>query len=219
MTTGPTPDFSPLVASYSESFAAHGDTPAAVQWPKGRQDLRWSALTAHVPAGTAGAFLDFGCGLGHFEAFTRERFPGSTYTGADVVPDFIGHARRRSPGASWQLLRSHTDLVGEFDHIVLSGVFNKQYFADAQQHWAYVREVLAFLFSRARVSLSADFMSDRVDFVQPGAYHQDVEAARRFAQQSLSPRLRIDESYMPYEFTLTAWRDAQVVRPDNVYKP
>lgn len=218
--TGPVqPDFSDLVRSYRESFAAHGDTPAAVQWPKGRQELRWNALTSHLPTGTQGSFLDFGCGLGHFKGFMEARYPGSTYTGADVVPEFIAHGRRAHPEAGWQLLSRVQDLQGEHDFVVLSGVFNKLCCPDAAGHRAYVQQALAFLFSRARVSLSVDFMSDRVDFTQPGAYHQGVQDIRAFALDNLSPRVRIDESYMPYEFALTVFRDATVVRPDNVYRP
>lgn len=212
------PDLSALRDSYRRTFAEHGDSPAAVQWPKGRQELRWAALTGHLPPGTRGRFLDFGCGLGHFKGFVDKHFPGSSYSGADVVPEFIDHACQVHPGAEWQLLTRLEDLRGEFDYIVLSGVFNRLYFADPEQHQLYLEHVLGFLFARARISLSIDFMSDRVDFVQAGAFHQNVDRIRAFAQRALSARLRIDESYMPYEFALTVFRDAQILRPDNVYR-
>ena len=35
----------------------------------------------------------------------------------------------------------------------------------------------------------------------------------------LSPRLAIDQSYMPYEFTITLWKDSTIRRPENLYAP
>jgi trans-aconitate methyltransferase len=211
------PDLGPLVESYRDSLRVHGDTPAAVQWPKGRQSLRWQALTGHIAPGTRASFLDFGCGLGHFEAFLAERFPGSQYHGVDVVPEFIEQCRARGSAGRFRQIASAEEVTGEYDHVVLSGVFNKACFADPAQHAAYVQQVLKHLFARARRTLSVDFMSDHVDFIQSGAYHQNVAAIRDFARRELSPRLRIDETYLPYEFCLIVYRDAAVVRPDNVY--
>jgi trans-aconitate methyltransferase len=213
------PDFGGLRASYRRTFAEHGDTPAAVQWPKGRQELRWAALTSHIPAGAQGCFLDFGCGLGHFKAYVDTRYPGSRYAGADVVPEFIDHARSRDPSAEWILLDDVEELTGEYDWIVLSGVFNKLCFSNRAQHQAYVDRVLGALLRRARISLSVDFMTDRVDWQQPGAYHESLVRIRALAQEMLSPRLCIDESYMPYEFALTVFRDTAILRPDNIYRP
>jgi SAM-dependent methyltransferase len=213
------PDFSELRDSYRRTFAEHGDAPAAVQWPKGRQELRWEALTRHIPAGAKGSFLDFGCGLGHFKAYVDTRYPGSRYAGVDVVPEFIDHSRARDPGAEWILLEDVEELGGHYDWIVLSGVFNKLCFSDRARHQAYVDRVLGVLFRCSLVSLSVDFMTDQVDWQQPGAYHESVARIRRLAQDTLSPRVRIDESYMPYEFALTVFRDAAILRPDNIYRP
>jgi hypothetical protein len=46
----------------------------------------------------------------------------------------------------------------------------------------------------------------------------NVEAIVDFIRRHLSPRLRLDESYMPYEFTVVVLKDCEIVRPDNVYR-
>ena len=110
------------------------------------------------------------------------------------------------------------DLSTPIDHVVISGTFN---IIDDQGREAYVKQVqdtLLHLFKLARASLAVNFMTDRVDFVQPQAMHMNVEVIMDFMRRQLSPRLRVDESYMPYEFTLVVLKDSEIVRPDNIYK-
>ena len=47
----------------------------------------------------------------------------------------------------------------------------------------------------------------------------NIETIVDFMRQNMSPRLRVDESYMPYEFTLVVLKDCEIARPDNVYRP
>jgi hypothetical protein len=105
------------------------------------------------------------------------------------------------------------------DHVVISGTFNIVDGADQAVYVERVQAALSHLFGLARVSLSVNFMTDRVDFVQPQALHMNVEAMMDFVRRKLSPRLRVDESYMPYEFTLVVLKDSEILRPDNIYRP
>ena len=207
-----------LVELYQRSYAVHGDSPAAVQWPRGRQELRFDALTSHIVEESF-SLLDFGCGLAHLKKYLDAKFPHFRYHGVDIVPEFIGDCSRMYPDASFNLIRRHTDVGGEFDHVVISGAFNLLYGTGVAQHRATVREALVYLFRLTRIALSVNFMTDRVDFRQEHAYHEDVLDLYKFACENLSPRLALDQSYMPYEFTLTVFRDREIVRPDNIYRP
>lgn len=207
-----------LVEQYQRAFAAHGDTPAGVLWPRGRQALRFDALTQHF-SGEGFSVLDYGCGLAHLKEYLDQRFSRFEYHGADLVPEFVQATVAKYPDARVQLVRSHADVSTPVDHVVISGTFN---IIDGVDRAAYVERVqaaLSHLFSLARVSLAVNFMTDRVDFVQPQALHMNVEAMMDFMRRHLSPRLRVDESYMPYEFTLVALKDREIVRPENIYRP
>ena len=103
--------------------------------------------------------------------------------------------------------------------MVLSGVFNVLYCDDVNAHQQIVRNTLRHLFAHCRVALAVNFMTDRVDFQQPGAYHQNPAEISDFIADEISPRVILDQSYMPYEFTVTAFRDTEILRPDNVYRP
>lgn len=206
-----------LIEQYQRAFAEHGDTPASVLWPRGRQTLRFDALTRHF-VDREFSVLDYGCGLAHLKTYLDQRFSQYDYHGADLVPEFINAAAAKYPDAKLQLVQSHIDVSKPVDHVVISGTFN---IIEGPDRTAYVKRVqaaLLHLFSLARVSLAVNFMTDRVDFMQPQALHMNVETVTDFVRQHLSPRLRLDESYMPYEFTLVVFKDNEIIRPDNTYK-
>ncbi len=208
---------SSLVEQYRHSFEKYGDTPSGVMWPRGRQELRFDALTRHFKDDSF-SVLDYGCGLAHLKAYLDQRFGRYEYHGADLVPEFVDAVSAKYPDAQVQLVQSHVDLSTPVDHVVISGTFN---IIDGQDRYAYlkqVQETLIYLFNLAHVSLAVNFMTDTVDFIQPQAMHMNVEVMMDFMRRQLSPRLRVDESYMPYEFTLVAFKDSGIVRPDNIYR-
>lgn len=218
MTDNKTTTAPSLIEHYQRAFAEHGDTPAGVMWPRGRQAMRFDALTRHF-SGDGFSVLDYGCGLAHLKAYLDQRFSRYNYHGADLVPEFVNTVVAKYPDAKVQLVRSHEDVSTPVDHVVVSGAFNIIDGADRATYLERVQAALLHLFSLARVSLAVNFMTDRVDFTQPQALHVNVEAMMDFMRRDLSPRLRVDESYMPYEFTLVVLKDREVVRPDNIYRP
>ena len=206
-----------LIEQYQHAFATYGDTPAGVMWPRGRQALRFDALTRHF-SDEGFSVLDYGCGLAHLKEYLDQRFDRFEYYGADMVPEFVEAALAKYPEARMQLVSSHEDVSTHVDHVVISGTFNIIEGTDRCAYLDRVYSALTHLFSVAQVSLSVNFMTDRVDFVQPQALHMNLESVMDFMRRNLSPRLRVDESYMPYEFTLVVLKDSEIVRPDNIYR-
>lgn len=207
-----------LIEQYRRSFAAHGDTAAGVQWPRGRQSLRFEALTRHFRS-DGFSVLDYGCGLAHLKPYLDQRFKHYEYCGVDLVPEFVAAVAQKYPAAKVHLVRSHHNVVDPVDHVVISGTFNIIEGGSRTAYLNKVQDALLHLFSLARVSLAVNFMTDRVDFTQPNALHVNSEAMMNFMSKRMSPRLLVDASYMPYEFTLVVMKDKQIVRPDNIYRP
>jgi SAM-dependent methyltransferase len=205
------------VRLYQEAFARHGDSPAAVLWPRGRQRLRFDALTRHFQDSDF-SVLDYGCGLAHLKDHLDERCSAYRYVGADVVPEFVQAVKGKHPEAVVHLVSSHADVIERVDHVVISGAFNIVDGDSAEAYLVYVQNALEHLFSLCRISLSVNFMTDKVDFVQSGAHHVNVEAMYKFVRDRLSPRLLLDQSYMPYEFSLVAFRNHSIARPENIYE-
>ena len=210
------PENVPVIQEYQRAFAEHGDSPAAVLVPKGRQHLRYDALTSHIKQDGFSA-LDYGCGLGHLKAFLDERFGEYSYHGADIVPEFVDEVRKKYPDAQVDLIHSHKDITERVDHVIISGAFNLVGGESADSYLAKVKDALTHLFKLCTMSLSVDFMTDQVDYMLPGAHHVNVEGMYQFVRDSLSRRLTINQSYMPYEFAIVAFKDSSIVRPQNIY--
>ena len=191
-----------VAEQYREAFRRHGDSPAAVLWPKGRQDLRFAALTRFM-AGSGFSVLDFGCGLAHLLPYLNERFRDVRYTGVDLLPEFVDACRKKFPAAEFRTMRAAAEIADTYDYVLVSGTFNLLYDADAAVHQRLVFESLRDLFGCAKHLLAVNFMSDRVDYKQEGAYHQDVTPLLEHLRSALSPRFVLDHSYMPYEYTVT----------------
>lgn len=206
-----------IIRQYKESFALHGNSPNAVFWPKGRQDERFTALTRFISKDKF-SILDFGCGLAHLRIYLEKNHPNKfEYTGADIVDDFVKENRKNFQNDKFILINTASEIAEQYDHIVSSGAFNMLYVNDVQEHKKIVFGILTELFSKTKVSLSVNFMTDAVDFIQPGAYHQNIKELYDFAFTKLSKRIVIDQSYMPYEFTITFFKDQTILRPENIY--
>ncbi len=194
-----------IVELYEEAFREHGDSSAAVLWPKGRQELRFRALTRHIERTGGFSLLDYGCGLAHLKPFIDSRYHDVAYTGADAVQAFVDACAKKF-SMPFVHAEAPGDVPGRFDYVVSSGAFNLLYEPEEAAHRTRVFEMLAALFDKAETFLAVDFMTDAVDYRQPRAYHQNVGDVYRFACDHLSRRLVIDQSYLPYEYTLTVWK-------------
>jgi trans-aconitate methyltransferase len=206
-----------MVQLYENAFRVHGDSPKAVLWPKGRQEERFSALTKHIHLKGGFSILDYGCGLAHLKPFLDNRYNSVEYAGVDSVPAFVNAASAKYSGVEIFQLSSPEQLQRNYDFVVASGVFNICYLPDMEANQAMVFKMLQQLFSRANIYLSVNFMTNAVDYQQEGAYHQNASTLYEFVCENLSRRLVLDQSYMPYEYTVTMWKNQNIHRPENLY--
>jgi cyclopropane fatty-acyl-phospholipid synthase-like methyltransferase len=207
---------SSLIKQYQEAFKKHGDSPAAVLWPRGRQNIRFDALTAHIK-NDGFTILDYGCGLGHLKDYLDQRFNAYNYFGVDLVPEFIHSLTLKHPDAAAKQISSHEEFSELVDHVVVSGTFNIYQVEDQAAYLKYIKDVLIYLFKLCQVSLAVNFMTNKVDFKQAQALHVNPQDMYQFFREQLSPRLTLNQSYMPYEFTLVVFKDQMILRPDNIY--
>lgn len=206
-----------IIKQYKNSFSEHGNSPNSVFWPKGRQAERFNALTLNIVKENF-TILDFGCGLAHLKSYLYDNYSKRfKYTGVDIVDDFIKENQKNFPLETFALIKSYTEISGEYDYVVSSGAFNMLYVEQIEMHKAMVFDILKYLYSKSRIYLSVNFMTDAVDFIQPGAYHQNIPELYEFITKNLSKRVIIDQSYMPYEFTVTIFKNQTILRPENIY--
>jgi hypothetical protein len=202
---------------YEEALAANGDSPKSVMWPKGRQDMRFSVLANNITNKKNFSVLDFGCGLAHLREYLDANYTNVKYTGVDIVSQFLELNKKKHPNDTFVLINDVEDIKGSYDYVFVSGTFNIKYNADDKKNREIIFSGLKELFKRTNIYLSANFMTDVVDYRQPDTYHQNVMDLYQFAVNNLSRRIVIDQSYMPYEYTITIWKDQSIIRPENIY--
>ena len=158
---------------------------------------------------TAGSVLDFGCGLAHLKPFLDQKFPSVTYTGVDIVPEFIAHNAHKYPDSTFKLISSVEDIDGCFDHTAISGTFNIKYDESGTKNWDIISSILLSLFNKTHISLSADFFTDDVDYMQQDSYHQNPDKLYRFIRKHISKYMVMDSSYLPFEYAVTILKNIQ----------
>ncbi|PPJ63040.1 class I SAM-dependent methyltransferase [Cuspidothrix issatschenkoi] len=203
---------------YREAFEKHGDSSQAVLWIKGRQEERFMALTKNIPKGKKGfSVLDFGCGLAHFKSFLDRHFEDVSYTGVDMMEEFLQHNKKKFTDAVLLSPEEFKQECKEYDYIFSSGAFNIKYTEDTEAHKKIIKEIFVDLFCITREFMAIDFMTNQVDFMQEGAYHADPLEISAFCINKLSRRVQLDHSYLPYEFCVTVFKKNNIIRPANIY--
>ncbi len=205
---------------YAREFSAHGDSPASLLTPKGRQELRFRAADEFVRRpGTR--ILDYGCGLGYFYRHLISRGFSPEYTGVDLLPEFVATCREKysGTGVRFDTVSPSAPLQTphDYDVVFLSGVFNLKLDGDETVSRAYTFARLRELFALTRGVLICDFLSPFVDFRHPDAMHFSVDEITSFCARELSRRFVLRHDLLPYEFTLIAHRDSDIKRPENIF--
>jgi trans-aconitate methyltransferase len=206
-----------IARQYRDAFAQFGRSPASVLVPKGRQDLRFGALTRGIERDHF-SLLDYGCGLADLKGYLDNRFSNFDYTGVDLVTEFIDDNRHVYPDATFMQVSAPSDVTRSFDYVAMSGIFNILYVPNREAHRDIIRNIITELFAKCEVAMVMSFMTDRVDFQAADAYHENTHELMAFCTQHLSSRWLLDQSYMPYEFTVTVFKDTEIVRPANIYR-
>ena len=62
-----------------------------------------------------------------------------------------------------------------------------------------------------------DFLSPFVDFKQDQAQHFEMDEVARFCSSQLTRRFVLRHDLLPYEFTLIAYRQEDIKRPENCF--
>jgi cyclopropane fatty-acyl-phospholipid synthase-like methyltransferase len=202
---------------YEEAYLEYGDSPAGVLWPKARQDIRFDALTRNIRLEGDFSLLDFGSGLAHLKEYLDSKYRNVIYSGVEMQDFFLEASNLKYPECKFYNFDSPSELNENFDYIVSSGAFNLLYTGSEREHKEMVFRIIKELHARSNIYCSFNFMSDDVDFKQDGAYHQNVGEILNYVSNNLSKRVAVDCSYMPYEFTITVWRDQKIKRPENIY--
>lgn len=209
-------DSKAIADSYKKSFDQYGDSPKSMHWWSDRANIRYSRLLRFLNI-EEGRILDIGCGLGNLNEYIRlaYKIPNTyRYLGVDFLPDFIEKAKEKYPWDGVKFICGDLDQPQIYESIkewnpvwgVASGIFNSPSHSGANECYDFMLSTMQRCFSLCQKGVSFNFVTDRVDFKREDmAYHSPIKVLEW--AYSLTKNVILDNSYMPFEATITLFKD------------
>ena len=176
----------------------HGPNWRGLGWQSQRSQRRRFAILSEVGPLANARVLDIGCGVGDlYNYLLRRRIPVS-YTGFDILPEMVAHARKRYPEAQFEVRDVLQGLGPErFDYVLCSGAFNVNF----GRNLLAVQEVLNELLRGCTRGVAINFLSTRARERDAILFNYDPETLFIYCQ-TLTPHVQLLEGYLPNDFTL-----------------
>jgi SAM-dependent methyltransferase len=197
-------DWSPVRQFYLEKYQRYQDSPLSLGWnSRESQELRYRIFLqieqfTSKKIGPGASLLDLGCGLGHLADFLERKEIEVSYTGIDIIPEFIEAAKKRRPRHEFQckdLLRERINK--KFDFVFIAGSFNVQMGNNEQM----ARELLRISYGLCNCGVAISMLSSRHGCSDESLYCFDPEETHKFCR-GLAREAILREDYLDTDFTI-----------------
>jgi trans-aconitate methyltransferase len=196
-----------LKVFYQKKFQKYGVSPKSLLWKeKGAAHQRFRQFWAEIDF-TGKSVLDIGCGFGELGNFLTKRYKGVSYTGMDMVPEFIKEGKILYPKLHLVVGNYLTDrVVKRYDIVVASGVLNSNMGEENLKYrmnavnklWEYTGDILAFNM------LGAHPQPQNKDSESNIWYADSVEILKYCME--LTRRVILRANYHPRDFTIIMYK-------------
>lgn len=191
---------------YQEKFKKYGVAPQSLLWKtKGSAHQRFRQFWAEIDF-TGKSVLDIGCGFGELGNFLTKRYERVSYTGMDIVPEFINEGKKKYPSLNLIIGNYLDDRVdNRYDIVIASGILNSNYGDDnikirtdaIEKMFALTNDVLAFNM------LGGHPHPDNTD--DSNVWYADSLEILKYSL-SLTRRVILRHHYHPKDFTIFMYK-------------
>jgi SAM-dependent methyltransferase len=198
----------PVVDYYAARFDAFGPTAAGVDWNGEKsQALRFEQLMKLHTGDAAFTINDFGCGYGALAGYLQSRFRNFSYSGFDLAPAMLGHARDAyRDDQRIAFVDSEADLRPS-SYTVASGVFHVR--LGAGDEWrAYVLETLDRLWELSIAGMAFNLLTSYSDpeLMRRDLWYANPAEIFDHCKRRYSKEVALLHDYGIYEFTMLVRR-------------
>ncbi len=213
---GPQNDLRKLEDLYRTRWQRHGLSPQSLGWTKGKQGVRFDVLLSDLSC-EGRAFLDVGCGFGDLNLVLKERANHYEYLGLDLMPEFLDEGRKLYGSESVAFALGDflsIEFARPFDYALASGIFAFE--LTEMDNYTYIERTLGKMFALSTEAVSADFLSDKVNFRRDQTFYANPGRILDIAF-GLTRNVRLRHDYMPFEFAVTLFKDDSFMEQDTVF--
>lgn len=209
---------------YKSNYEKYGYSVKSLAWIKGKQNIRFDALTKFFDLNHSFSMLDIGCGFGDVNKFFMQKnITEYRYHGIDLVEGMISTANamyNNDDNISFSCGDFLTNISNgqKYDYIIASGIFNFQMYE--VDNYKNVEEILkkALSICNQNGAVSFDFQSDKVDYFSDSgvSFYNSPEKILSIAYK-YSRNVILNNLYMPFEFALTVFKDDSIEKSSLVF--
>jgi SAM-dependent methyltransferase len=204
---------------YKKRFNEFGHHEASLGWTKGKQFIRFYALTKNFQLAHT-SILDVGCGFGDFINFSKKfSLNYSAYCGVDLVEEFIEIGQKQfgnDPRNSF-IAGDFFEHNSQHDFVIGSGVFGQKTAQSDDENYVFVERLIKKALDCANQGIAFDFISDKVDYrTSDNDFHASPSRILDIAYK-YSKNVMLDNSIMPFEFTLIIYKNQNFSKEKTVF--
>ena len=199
-----------VIERYNERVRRHGFSPRSLGWPNGRQEVRFSVLTA-IGIADGDSVLDVGCGFGDFARFLGYRNLEVSYRGCDINEEIVALGKEQDGSLALEIRDIEETPFPEasFDWVVSSGLFEFLSHDGERRQMAWVGRILGAMVRTCRRGVAADFLSSHVDYRDEANFYANP-AKVWTASKAVSRRVALRHDYMPFEFSVYIYKNDSI---------
>jgi SAM-dependent methyltransferase len=190
---------------YKDKFKKFGFDPKSLLWKsRGAAHQRFRQFWAEIDF-SGKKVLDIGCGFGEFGKFLIKRYKGVSYTGVDIVPEFIEIAKKEVPAGKFLVADYLKDSVeGEYDVVIASGVLN----SNVEGNLEYRKKAIKKMFELTDNVLAFNMLGNHPAPDNNGGsniwYSDSLEILEYCL--TLTRRVVLRQNYHPKDFTIIMYK-------------
>jgi SAM-dependent methyltransferase len=186
---------------YQDRYKKHGVTPQSLLWKqRGAAHQRFRQMWAEIDFNNK-SVLDVGCGFGEMAGFLKKRYKGVSYTGVDIVPEFISQAKNFHPDCEFVERDYFNDPMKEkFDMVMASGTIN----SNVKNNMKFRKKAVKIMFEHTKKVLVFNMLGTHpqpANSPESNVWYADSLQILKYCM-SLTRRVVFRANYHPTDFTI-----------------
>lgn len=201
---------------YLNKYQRYGDDPRSLSWnDKNSQYLRFEKISELFTFEKRNLFTvhEIGCGLAHFKTFIGTKKYNLTYSGSDIIEEFIVKNQEKIPECSFFIANISDDLgilnekIQGFDYYFLNGTFHTKGLNDINEWEFFIFRSINNMFHLAKKGICINFLTSFSDYQDDLLYYANPGQIMNWCIEKCSRFVIINHNLPLFEFFVYIYKE------------